>query len=323
MSLDTQTHALKAVFFGTPALANHTLRSCLDGGIKIPLVCTRPPRAAGRGKATLDSPVQQLATELGIPTIAPHRLDNEAARAIREVQPDVAIVVAYGRLIPDPILNIPRLGAVNLHPSLLPKHRGPSPVQTAILNGDDHTGATIMLLDSGMDTGPILRQSAPVAIDDGLRANDLSELLFRIGGELMPDTVRRWCNDETDPVPQDESQATMTKLLSKSDGEVDWSADAGQILAASRAYYPWPGTFTTWNGVNLKLNRFAPHTLPAPAAHAEPGTVWSTDGMTLRVTAGDRLAVTPVELQLAGRKATSAADFLRGRPDSIVARLGN
>ena len=267
--------------------------------------------------------MQQLATELGIPTIAPHRLDNDAAHAIREVQPDVAIVVAYGRLIPDSVLNIPRRGAVNLHPSLLPQHRGPSPVQTTILNGDNHTGATIMLLDSGMDTGPILRQSAPVAIDDGLRADDLSELLFRIGGELIPDTVRRWCNDETDPVPQDESHATMTKLLSKSDGKIDWSADAGRILAASRAYYPWPGTFTTWNGVNLKLNRFARDTLPAPAEHAEPGSVWSTDGMTLHVTAGDRLAVTPIELQLAGRNSTSAADFLRGRPDFIVARLGN
>ena len=323
MSLDTQTRTLKAVFFGTPELANHTLRDCLDDGIEIPLVCARPPRAAGRGKAKQASAVQQLATDLGIPTITPHQLNLDAANAIRDAQPDVAVVVAYGKLIPDSILDIPRHGAVNLHPSLLPKYRGPSPVQTAILNGDDHTGATIMLLDSGMDTGPILRQSAPVAINDTVRADELSELLFRIGGELMPNAVRNWCHGESNPIPQDDSVATTTNLLSKSDGEIDWNANARQILVASRAYYPWPGTYTTWNGLNLKLNHFARDTIPVPPEHIAPGSVWSSDSMTPHITAGDQLAVTPTELQLAGRKATTAADFVRGRPDFIGTKLGS
>ena len=318
----SRKRALKAVFFGTPALATHALRACIDNGIDIPLVCSRPPRAAGRGKAMQASAVQQLATDLGIPTITPDRLDQGAADTIREVQPDVAVVVAYGRLIPDAILNIPPRGAVNLHPSLLPKHRGPSPVQTAILNGDKRTGATIMLLDSGMDTGPILQQSAPVAINDEVRADELSELLFRVGGEMMPDAIRTWCGNELTPTPQDEAQASMTRLLSKSDGMIDWNAHAHQILAASRAYYPWPGTFTTWSGLNLKLDRFARGALPVPTEQAEPGTVWSSDSMTPHITAGDQLAVTPTVLQLAGRKATSAANFVRGRPDFIGAKLG-
>lgn len=322
MSRYTGTPALKAVFFGTPALANHTLRACLYAGIEIPLVCTRPPSAAGRGKTKHPSAVQRLATDLGIPTITPNRLDDDAANAIREVQPDVAIVVAYGRMIPDSILNIPSRGTVNLHPSLLPRHRGPSPVQTAILNRDGHTGATIMLLDSGMDTGPILRQSPPTPIDDDIRADALSELLFRIGGELMPDAVRDWCNDDVAAVAQDESHATVTKLLSKSDGMIDWYADANQILAASRAYYPWPGTFTSWDGQNLKLHRFAPDLPPVPDEHSKPGAVWVSNGKTLHITAGYGLAVTPIDLQLAGRKTTLAAEFARGRPDFIGAILG-
>lgn len=313
---------MKAVFFGTPALANHTLRACLDAGIEIPLVSTRPPSAAGRGKTKQPSAVQRLAADLGIPTITPNRLDDDAANAIRDVQPDVAIVVAYGRMIPDSILNIPSRGAVNLHPSLLPRHRGPSPVQTAILNGDKHTGATIMLLDCGMDTGPILRQSPPVPIDDDIRADELSDLLFRIGGELMPDAVQDWCNDAVKPTPQEESKATVTKLLTKSDGMIDWNADAHQILAAGRAYYPWPGTFTSWDGQNLKLHRFAPDFPPVPDEHSKPGTVWTSSGKTLHITAGEGLAVTPIELQLAGRQLTLAADFARGRPDFIGAILG-
>ena len=323
MSQVTRNRALKAVFFGTPALASHTLLTCIDSGIAIPLVCTRPPSAAGRGKKKQASAVQQLATEMGIPTITPDRLDEDAANAIREVQPDVAIVVAYGRLIPESILNIPRKGAVNLHPSLLPKHRGPSPVQTTILNGDDHAGVTIMLLDSGMDTGPILQQSVPVEVGKAVRADELSELLFQIGGEIMPIVVKEWCADELTPILQDESRATVTKLLSKTDGMIDWNADARQILIANRAYHPWPGTYTTWNGLNLKLHSFARVTLPVPAEHTEPGTVWSHDGATLHITAGDGVAVTPTELQLAGRNSTHAADFARGRPDFIGAILGS
>ena len=195
-------------------------------------------------------------------------------------------------------------------------------MQTTILNGDDHTGVTIMLLDSGMDTGPILQQSMPIEVGKAVRADELSELLFQIGGEIMPIVVQEWCAGELTPIPQDESRATVTKLLSKSDGMIDWNANARQILIANRAYYPWPGTYTTWNGLNLKLHSFARDTMPVPAEHSVPGTVWSQDGATLRITAGDGVAVTPIELQLAGRNSTQAADFARGRPDFIGAILG-
>lgn len=318
--------SLKAVFFGTPALAVPTLRACHGGGsgsdIEVVQVCTRPPRRAGRGKVLRPSAVAECASELGIPTIAPGRLDADAAAAIREVRPDVAIAVAYGRLIPDAILGIPEHGVLNLHPSLLPRHRGTSPVQTAILNGDEFTGASIMLLDSGMDSGPVLWRSPRVAISRDIGAVELSEHLFNVGGVKMPSVVRDWCAGDLVPVPQDESQATFTEMLSKQDGDLDWSEPADLILRANRAYQPWPGTYTTWNGVNLKMLWFASASVAAPAGYGVPGTVWSSDGGTVHVTTGDGRSVTIEMLQLEGRRAMEVGEFIIGRPDFIGSMLG-
>ena len=319
-------HSLKAVFFGTPALAIPALRACnsdaAGAGIEVSLVCTRPPSRAGRGRAVRPSAIAELAAELGIQTITPHQLDSEAAAAMADVRPDVAIVVAYGRLIPDDILQIPTHGAVNLHPSLLPKHRGTSPVQTAILSGDEFTGASIILLDSGMDSGPVLWQSTPVPILRDQSAVELSDHLFDIGGDNIPRIASQWCAGDIEPMPQDDSEATFTKLLKKQDGELDWSAPAEQILRANRAYQPWPGTYTKWNGANLNVRSFAVDTLPAPSEQAEPGTVWTTASSDVHVTAGDGQSVTIEVLQLEGRGAMSANEFVRGRPDFIGARLG-
>lgn len=315
--------SLKAVFFGTPALAVPTLRACHSGSdLDVVLACTRPPRRAGRGKVLHPSAVSECASELGIPIIAPERLDADAAAVIRGVRPDVAIAVAYGRLIPDDILVLPEHGVLNLHPSLLPRHRGTSPVQTAILKGDEFTGASIMLLDSGMDSGPVLWQSERVTITGDVGAVELSEHLFNVGGAKMPSVVRDWCAGDLVSAPQDESQATFTEMLRKQDGELDWSVTADRILRMNRAYEPWPGTYTTWNGVNLKLLWLAAASVAVPAEHAVPGTVWSSDGGTVHVTTGDGRAVTIEKLQLEGRRVMEIGEFVIGRPDFIGSMLG-
>ena len=268
------------------------------------------------------SAIAECAAELGIQTITPNQLDSEAAAAIAEVRPDVAIVVAYGRLIPDDILQIPAHGAINLHPSLLPKHRGTSPVQTAILNGDEFTGASIILLDSGMDSGPVLWQSAPIPILRDQSAAELSDHLFDIGGDNIPRIASQWCAGDIEPMPQDDSEATFTKLLKKQDGEIDWSAPAEGILRANRAYQPWPGTYTRWRGAVLHIRSFAVEPIPAPHGGTEPGTVWTSASSDVHVTAGDGQSITVEVLQLEGRGAMSANEFVRGRPDFIGAQLG-
>ena len=318
--------SLKAVFFGTPALAIPTLRQCHNSksgsGIEVVLVCTRPPRRAGRGKVLRPSPVAESAAELGIPTITPERLDADAAQAIRDARPDVAIAVAYGRLVPQDILGIPEHGVLNLHPSLLPKHRGMSPVQTAILNGDEFTGTSIMLLDAGMDSGPVLSQSERVPISRVVEAAELSEHLFALGAGQMPRVVRAWCAGEIEPTPQDDSLATFTAKLTKHDGALDWSEPAERILRANRAFQPWPGTYTSWRGTSLKLHSFEADPVPAPSDHSDPGAVWSSGEDAVHVTAGDGLAVTIESLQLPGRRAMDICEFVAGRLDFIGSRLG-
>ena len=195
-------------------------------------------------------------------------------------------------------------------------------MQSAILQGDVHTGVTIMLLDSGMDTGPILQQSEPIPIADDTRADNLSETLFQLGGDMLPDVVKQWCAGKITATAQDESHATVSKLIAKSDGTIDWNEDAHTVLTKNRAYQPWPGTATTWDGINLKLVEFELSQEPTPDAHRAPGTVWLDDASKLHITAGDGLAVSPTQLQQAGRSVVSAQDFLRGRPDIIGTRLG-
>ena len=314
------------MFFGTPALAIPTLHQCHNSesgsGIEVALVCTRPPRRAGRGKVLRPSPVAESATELGIPTITPERLDADAAHAIRDARPDVAIAVAYGRLIPEDILGTPEHGVLNLHPSLLPRHRGMSPVQTAILNGDEFTGTSIMLLDSGMDSGPVLWQSERVPITRDVGAAELSEHLFALGARQMPRAVREWCAGELEPMLQDDSQATFTARLTKQDGALDWAEPADRILRANRAYQPWPGTYTSWNGTSLKLHSVAADTVMAPAEHSAAGTVWSGYDGAVHVTAGDGRAVTIESLQLPGRRVMDVGEFVAGRLDFIGSTLG-
>lgn len=269
------------------------------------------------------SPVERTAIEHGIPLITPEHLDTETVQPIKATQADVYIVAAYGRLIPSDLLKAPRLGVINLHPSLLPRHRGPSPVSTAILEGDEFTGVSIMLLDEGMDTGPILVQSDPVPVTNYLRSDELTETLFKIGADMLPNVLEQINNGKIAPVPQDVEHATITKLIKKSDGEIDWTLPADKIARMNRAYHPWPGTFTFWNEVNLKIINIERTISSRSVDRQQPGLVTvDADGMLL-VSAGDGNSVSVTRLQLAGRQAMLTPDFLKGRPDIDGAVLGS
>ena len=312
---------MKTVFFGTPNYATASIRALLRSEIEVSMICTRPARGAGRGRVATPTPVAVFGDDLGIPVITPERLDRGATEEIHGVGADVFVVVAYGRFIPAELLSLPRLGVVNIHPSLLPKHRGPSPVATAILDGDRHTGVTIMLLDEGMDTGPILSQSQLIEIGPRERCDSLTERLFDVGTQLLPRALNELDSGELVPRRQDDSAATVTRLIRKSDGDIDWRLPADLIERMNRAYHPWPGTSTTWRGQPLKVLDVELTNDSLQRVGLEPGLVFErSDGVFVAAGVGSSLKL--LSVQAAGRRAMSATDFAIGRADFVGSRLG-
>ena len=313
---------MRAIFFGTPNAAIASLRVLLGAGIEVPMICTRPARRSGRGRAVTSSPVEIFGKDSGISVITPQALDAEAMSTIRGIEADVYVVVAYGRFIPGALLSTPRLGVVNIHPSLLPRHRGPSPVATAILDGDASTGVSIMLLDEGMDTGPILAQSEPVSISSNVRCDALTEHLFEMGAGMLPDVLKNYCAGKVIPRAQIEADATVTRLLTKVDGEIDWEAPADRIVRMNRAYHPWPGTSTLWRGEVFKIVDVEVGDGGNSESGMDAGTVFRADGANVGVAAGSESWVRLVTVQATGRRAISAIEFANGRRDFISSRLG-
>ena len=310
---------LRAVFMGTPAFAVPALDILASNPVvDLVAVYTPPDRRQGRGRVMEPSPVKARARELEIPVCQPSTLRNpDATGELSTLNPEIIVVVAYGRLLPAEVLDIPRFGCLNLHPSLLPRHRGPSPVPGAILSGDETTGVTLMLLDEGMDSGPIIAQrTRSIRPDDD--AETLTTELFREGAALLDATLPGWVAGEVDVRPQDDGQATYTSKLERADGLADWSKPAEFLCRQQRAYTPWPGLHTEWNGKGIKLLEVAP---PLPGGATEPGVVGRTDGGRIAVGTADGLLVVS-RLQLAGKQAADATDFIRGYPDFIGARLG-
>ena len=310
---------MKAVFFGTPSYAMTSIRALLSSGIEVPLICTRPPRRAGRGRSKTPTPVANFAEGLGIRVITPDRLDADAVAEISSADADVYVVVAYGRFIPPELLTQPRLGVVNLHPSLLPKYRGPSPVASAILEGGGTTGVTVMLLDEGMDTGPIVTQSSPIEISDSVRCDELTERLFDLGSRLLPEALSGLASGTLEPVAQDDGSASVTKLIKKEDGEVDWADSADRIVRMNRAYHPWPGTSTVWSGEAFKI---VDAEVSGSVDRVLPGTVIRGGDGGILVAAGGGSSLRLLAVQAAGRRAMSVEDFALGRPEFIGSRLG-
>ena len=240
----TPMEKLRIIFFGTPDFSIPVLESLVRADLAPALIVTAPDAPKGRGLVMTPSPVKTVALALGIPVITPDSLkDAEAIKAITDAHPDLHVIAAYGKIIPKAILDIPKHGTLNVHPSLLPKYRGPSPVASALLEGETATGVTIMLTNEQLDQGSILAAKTH-AVDPDDTSLSLVTTLFELGGELLVRTIPDWVAGKITPTPQDESYATLTKKLSKADGHIDWDQDAKTIANCIRACTPWPSAWT-------------------------------------------------------------------------------
>ena len=312
---------MRLVFMGTPSFAVPVLSglTCLAGR-EVVGVYTPPDRSAGRDRKTQSSPIKDYAQEHGLPVFQPASLRSAEVQAeLAALQPDLVIVAAYGKLLPKPILDLAPLGCLNIHPSLLPRHRGPSPVATTILNGDKVTGVTIMLLDEGMDTGPLIAQHEFFL--KGTETTDvLTATLFELGGTLLEESLTQWQSGALLSEPQDESLASVTRKLERADGLADWSLSADELERHARAFTPWPGLFTSWNGSGLKLVAVA--FVASDSAEFEPGTVVATDHPDLPAAVATSKGFLGLKtVQLEGKKAVSVKDFLNGSPSFIGSSL--
>jgi len=306
------------IFMGTPDFGVPSLKSLYAAGAPILLVVTQPDRPKGRGRKMAAPPVKLLAESIGIPVYQPQRVKNtEVVERMAAVEPECIVVAAYGQLLSAKILEIPTLGAINVHASLLPKYRGPAPINWALIQCEEETGITTMLMDTGMDTGDILLQrTVPIQPED--TAGSLHNRLAQEGAEVLVETLKLFKAGALNPRAQDDSQATYAPLLAKEDGEVDWHQDAERICCRIRGLDPWPGGFTWWQGRRLKL--YGCKSLPS-STKAKPGTVIAASEDGLQVAAGTG-AVLINSLQLAGRRPLPAADFLRGHSIQVETRFG-
>jgi methionyl-tRNA formyltransferase len=306
---------------GTPALAAHILErlaAARDPRFAVAAVVTRPDEPRGRGMTLHPSETGAVAARLGVPVLKPVKIRTpEFLARIRSYEPDLIVVAAYGRILPNEILDAPRLAPINVHASLLPRHRGAAPIEVAILAGDSSTGVTIMRVTGKMDAGPTMLQRAiPIAPDD--TQGTLKEKLAELGAATLLDALDLIARNAAVWTPQDESAATYTKPVKKEDAFIDWSADAAQIERMTRAYDPWPVARTTLDGEPLMIWRARIE--PAPSGVAEPGTIVGVSPDVVVACGAGGLAL--VEVQAAGRKRMSAADFARGRRIAAGRRLG-
>lgn len=314
---------MRLVFMGTPSVAVPVVAGLtgLDGW-EVAGVYTTPDRPAGRGRRSQPSPVKEFALGHGLSVFQPSSLRSEEAQAeLAALEPDGIVIAAYGRLLPPPVLELPSLGCLNIHPSLLPRHRGPSPVATAILKGDQVTGVTLMLLDEGMDTGPLIAQQE-YPLTGAESADWLTAELFDLGGRLLQKSLPHWQSGELHTTPQDGSLATVTRKLERSDGMADWDLTAEELERRARAFTPWPGLFTTWNGNGLKLVKVS--VMPTGSGGGGTGMVVETNDPSAPVavvTGQGLLGLKTVQLE--GRTAVDANDFLRGSPGFIGSRLSD
>ncbi len=314
---------MRVIFMGTPEFAVPCLEHLIINQCQVAAVYTRPDKPTGRGRAPVSPPVKRAALSWELPVVQPVNLKSEEVLAqLAGLHPDVIVVAAYGQILPQPVLDLPRYGCINVHPSLLPRFRGASPVAAAILAGDDFTGVSIMLMDKGLDTGPILvRAQIPVSAQD--TTGSLTAKLSQIGARLLQEVLSRWLRGELTARPQNEAEATCSGPITKGEGEIDWHLPATDIWRRVRAFQPWPGCYTKWRGKRLEIIEAAP--LPGEGAH-EAGLVVALTSAEERskiafgVCTGDGI-LGVCQVQLEGKRAMSAAEFLRGQRQFIGAVL--
>jgi methionyl-tRNA formyltransferase len=318
---------LRIIYMGTPRFAVPALEALVQGstpgavlaeGYEIVCVITRPDKPVGRGQEIIFSPVKQSALAHGLPVWQPGSLKRpENIEALAAYSADLYIVAAFGQILPQVVLDQPRYGTLNIHASLLPKYRGVSPISAAILQGDSEAGVTIMLLDAGVDTGPmLLKKSLPVSKDE--TTGSLTSKLADLGAQALLEVLPLWVTGKLTPEPQDERLASHTKMLRKEDGEINWTLPAAVLARKVRAYTPWPSSYTHWRGKLLKI-------LAASALVHEPETTVTPGTVSVREEAGHKaLAIVAgagvlvvKRVQLEGKKAMSVEEFLRGYPQIV------
>ncbi|HSM85278.1 MAG TPA: methionyl-tRNA formyltransferase [Candidatus Limnocylindrales bacterium] len=310
---------MKLVFCGTPQFAVPCLERLSAAGHNVQLVVTQPDRPQGRGMTMTAPPVKQMALKLGLPVAQPEKIRNNEAfqKQLTELHPDAIIVVGYGRIIPGWMLHLPPYGNINVHASLLPKFRGAAPIQWAIARGETVTGVTTMRIDEGLDTGDILlKRETPILPAD--TAVTLAPRLAELGADLLVETLQDLQRGLVDPVPQDDSLATLAPILKKEDGMVDFQRSAADIVNRLRGFQPWPGAYTHFRGKNLKI-------IAAGAAsgktHLDPGAL-HVSGDQLFAGCGHNTWLELLQVQPEGKKAISAREFISGYRPAQGERLG-
>jgi methionyl-tRNA formyltransferase len=310
---------LKVLFLGTSEFSCPSLEAVLESAHEVIGVVTQPDRPKGRGQKFAPSPLKSLAVAKNLPVFQPERVrDHSSLEVLKSLHPDLMVVVAYGQILSPAVLAIPPRGCVNVHASLLPKFRGAAPIARAILAGETRTGVTTMLMDPGMDTGPILL-TAETSVEESDTQGTLHDRLARMGARLLGQTIEGWEKGTLPPIPQDPSLATYAPKIQKEEGRINWQTPARHLFNLVRAFDPWPGAFTVWAGRILKL--FQPRPLEEEAKEA-PGTVAQTSAAGLRVATSDGYLLIR-ELQLENRPRMGVSEFLRGYPLKPGVRLGD
>ncbi|NIM46857.1 MAG: methionyl-tRNA formyltransferase [Candidatus Aenigmarchaeota archaeon] len=328
---------LKIIFMGTPEFAVPILESINSNVLSPILVVTQSDKKVGRKQILTPSPVKILACRYKIPVFAPEKISDISSK-LKTLSPELIIVAAYGQILPKEILDIPKRSCLNIHASLLPKYRGPSPIPATILNGDRKTGVTLMLMEEKMDTGPILGQKT-LTIKKDETTESLSKKLSKLGAELLIEILPKWIKGEIKSIPQNEKEATYTKIIKKEDGKIDWGKSALEIERQIRAYSSWPSSYTYWQRAKdkkqrvkkmlkiLKVNFPSPKSeVPLDFARgrrspkSKIGTVFLTPKNKLVVQCGKGVLIIK-ELQLEGKQKMPASEFLRGHPDFVKSTL--
>ncbi|HZT36336.1 MAG TPA: methionyl-tRNA formyltransferase [Bryobacteraceae bacterium] len=307
---------MNLVFLGTPAFATPTLERIVEAGHKVVAVYTQPDRPKGRGRKPAIPAVKEAALRLGLDVRQPERIRRpEVVAELAALAPEAMVVVGYGQIIPQAIIDIPRLGVINVHASLLPKYRGAAPIQWAIARGERITGVTTMRIDAGLDTGDmLLKWETEIGPEE--TAPELSARLAVAGADLLAETLARLEAGTLEPIPQNDAEATYAPMLKKEDGVIDWSMPAVEILNRVRGFLPWPGTYTTFRGRTFHVCK-ARNADPGPP----PGSM-ERRGRSLIVGCGGRTAIELLEVQLEGRKRMSAEAFLNGISLNAAEQLG-
>lgn len=306
---------MSIVFMGSPEFAVPSLESLVLNGHDVVAVYTQPDRPAGRGRTMVSPPVKESAVKMGLPVLQPNNFKSaEVVKKLAAFKPDVIVVCAFGQILPQSVLDIPPFQCVNVHFSLLPRHRGASPVVAAILAGDEFTGASIQLMRRELDAGPVLARAAiPIALQDN--TGTLTDKLSLVGAHLLQEALSGWLRGEIAPMPQNENDATYFSQINKEVGEINWNLPAVEIWRRVRAFYPWPGCYTTWRGKQLKI-------LEAEVLAGESSsgvgcvTAITGHGAGLGVGTGEGM-LSVLRVQMEGKRVMPAAEFLRGQRDFI------